>query len=130
MQLKAVNRFRQAVEEKPMQAGRKLCSELSRRVIERTPVDKGEARGGWNAALNTIDQSAEGALDPTGLEVIAQAEVVITQMRTGDEFSLANSVDHIGKLEYGASQQAPAGMLSVTIAEAPFLWREIIQGQR
>lgn len=113
-----------------MQAGRKLCAELTQKVVERTPVDTGEARGGWNPALNTLDFTADGALDPTGANVLLEAGNVIAQMQAGDEYSLANAVGHIGNLEYGSSQQAPSGMVGVTIAEAPSTWREIIQGQR
>ena len=112
-----------------MKLGRRLCTELTRRVVERTPVDTGEARGGWNPAINTIDFTADGALDKTGAGVIAEAQRVVATMQAGDEYSCANSVGHISVLEYGWSKQAPAGMLRVTIAEAPSIWREIVSGR-
>lgn len=130
MELKAVKRFRALAAEKPMKVGRQFCGELTRRVVQRTPVDRGEARGGWKPGLNTVRLEVDGALDPTATLVPLEAAKVLAAMKPGDEYSLANSVAHIGPLEYGHSQQAPAGMLGVTIAEAPSLWREIAEGRR
>jgi len=38
---------------------------------------------------------------------------------------ITNNVDYIEKLEHGGSQQAPQGMVSVTVAELRTMFKEV-----
>lgn len=88
------------------------------RVILRTPVDTGRARANWQA---TVGQPAEGQLelfDPSGSGAVAgaQAAALGWNLAAGSLF-LANNLPYIEPLENGWSQQAPAGMVRLTLME-------------
>lgn len=109
--------------------------EATRRIMLRTPVDLGRARGNWNASVNTPDVSVDDDVaykrskkkDQTGKvagtsrdsKKITQAHGVAqkTDFAKGDRFYLSNGLPYIGALEGGSSTQAPNGMVSLTIAE-------------
>lgn len=96
----------------------RFCSEVSERVIERTPVDTGFARGSWQPLRNGEGMLSEAKEDPSGGTAIARANLVAYWMRAGDVFMLINNAAYIERLEYGWSEQAPSGMVRITLAEA------------
>jgi len=61
--------------------------EVFRRVTLRTPVDTGKARAGWYYKAKP------------------------------DQFTIRNNTNYIVYLEYGHSQQAPAGIVRITLKE-------------
>lgn len=94
---------------------RVFCSELAERVIMRTPIDTGAARAGWSPSIN-------GSMMGDAATVTLSA----AQMKAGDTFALTNNVAYIRRLEYGWSQQAPNGMVRVTLAEAPAIAQQVL----
>jgi hypothetical protein len=72
-------------------------------IIKRTPIDTGNAINGWWKAVGQVATSAGGTLDKLTIK---------------DDAFLSNNVEYIQRLEYGHSQQAPDGMVRLTIAEA------------
>ena len=127
-----MDRFRRRVKEEPVAVIRHVAEEMSDRVIHRTPVDTGEARGNWRPAINAIDQQHDpNSLDQSGDVQTAQAKAAAEQMKLGDVFSLANSTPYIGQLEYEAkSGQAPNGFLGITVAEFPLIVEEAARRRR
>ncbi|CDH43848.1 hypothetical protein [Candidatus Contendibacter odensensis] len=97
---------------------RQFCAEVSERVIERTPVDTGFARSQWQPGINGSSSASD---DP-----FAAVHLAASQMKSGDTFTLMNHCKYIGRLEYGWSQQAPNGMVRVTLAEAPDIAQKLI----
>ena len=103
---------------------RKIALEMFRRVILRTPVDTGRARGNWQT---TIGAPAFGTLDETdksGRAAIARATTVCLAWKavSGAWIFLANNLPYIQTLEHGrvgnrGSKQAPSGMVAITVAE-------------
>lgn len=84
---------------------------LSRSVIFMTPVDEGRAQGNWFASLDNFNTQVYDTKSPQ----FAQVEN-ITDGAAGSTFYLINNLPYIGKLEFeGHSQQAPAGMVRVSI---------------
>lgn len=71
-----------------------VAKEVLSRVKDRTPVDTGYAKSRW-----TIDTTDSG-------------------------FDINNDADYISYLELGHSQQAPAGMLGITMEEVPDIVEE------
>lgn len=67
---------------------RTQATALLAKIVQRTPVATGRAQAGWQLSFNE-----NGAL-------------------------ITNAVPYIWALEYGSSQQAPLGMVRVTLAEA------------
>lgn len=91
-----------------------ICSEATRRIITKTPVDTGRARGNWFASINDV----HGGTDEGRREGDAIIQgVSLAQKAGGKVFNLTNNLPYINKLEHGYSGQAPAGMVRVTAVE-------------
>ncbi|MCP1608717.1 hypothetical protein J2848_000353 [Azospirillum lipoferum] len=108
---KAVNSADQVVQQ--------VATEIGGRLVKRTPVEEGEARGGWNASINGYSAAGTGRLDPGGGATMEQIAAVAATAKVGDTIFITNSVPHIIPLEHGWSDRAPNGMVSVTAREAP-----------
>lgn len=87
---------------------RKVTLQAWNGVTRKTPVDTGRAKGNWNMA--------EGSMNTT-------VNKGATQVQTYKKFSgkkdiyITNSLPYIMALEKGSSQQAPKGMVDVTMNE-------------
>lgn len=85
---------------------------LGQNIVRRTPVRTGTLRASWTAALNR-----PGAPNAGG-SIIA----IAANLELGDDFFFINSQPYGPRIEYeGWSDQAPAGMLRVSVAEWPML---------
>ena len=107
---------------------KKITFEAFSRMIMKTPVDSGRARGNWQAEINAvpsgqiddIDKGKKGSTasdgsgsSPTKDKVLG----VVSKIKLGDSIILANNLDYIQNLEDGSSKQSPGGMVKVTLAE-------------
>lgn len=93
--------------------------DLFGRIITKTPVDTGFARGNWNLSFDKPDAgvSSEHA-DKGGGKVYARALAVAGQVpMAGRVMWITNGVPYINRLEYGHSKQAPAGMVRISLVE-------------
>jgi len=84
------------------------------KVILRTPVDTGRARGNWQCSINNL---ASGETTGTGRSALGRAKNATGKAKITDKIYLINNLPYIKKLEYGSSQQAPRGMVRVTLSE-------------
>lgn len=87
----------------------------------------GRARGGWQAGVGSMPTGDTGRIDPSGREAIAAGAAVIEGWPAQGVLWIANSVPYIGRLEYGHSKQAPAGMVRATFAEMPGVIRRVVR---
>jgi hypothetical protein len=99
---------------------RGLGLETQGRLMDKTPVDRGRARANWNVSTGAPDTSTDD--NATKASVPAkQAEGASRILRTdfagGEELFVTNGLPYIKGLEDGHSQQAPAGMVAVTVQE-------------
>jgi hypothetical protein len=99
---------------------RKIALDVLVRVVKRTPVDTGRARANWQTTVGQMADGEVDSTDPTGGESIGKGA---TEIESWDPSKaavfLTNNVPYIGYLESGSSQQAPAGMVAVTLSEYP-----------
>lgn len=97
---------------------RKITFEVFSRVIRKTPVDTGRARGNWIASA---DRPVLVALDGAKSEqqALADAGAVALKQPAGGVVFLANNLPYIQRLENGWSDQAPSGMVGTTLSEFP-----------
>lgn len=116
-------------EEKALNIFRAIALQLFDRVIRRTPVDTGRARANWNAAIDNPDMSTTDATPDEGSGATApaasrasneanrkaQSKALVADL--GDTLYLTNNLPYISALEYGYSNQAPRGMVRVTVSE-------------
>lgn len=100
------------------EAFRGLALEIARRIIQRTPVASGNARGNWVASVNAAPPNGDGPDDTDGAATLARIAAAIATAKVGDVIYISNGADYIHALEWGASDQAPGGMVRVTLVEA------------
>lgn len=94
---------------------KKVALEALARVVKRTPVDTGRARGNWQLAIGrpggqTFDVTSESG-------AMARARSAIAELPPFSVVYLSNHLPYIERLENGYSKQSPAGMVAVTVAE-------------
>ena len=97
--------------------------ELARRVILKTPVDTGRARGSFMATIGAPASGQSGLIDPTGQNAIAAAISTYSRAPAFSNLWLTSNLEYILDLEYGSSRQAPQGMVRVSIAELESLFK-------
>ena len=82
---------------------RKVSLDLFKKVVEKTPVDTGRARGNWMVGINHIPiGSGLDKKNPIG-RIVAD----VLKAKAGDNIALANTLPYIGKLEYGGFPNPP-----------------------
>lgn len=98
----------------------RIALEAVTKIVMRTPVDKGRARGNWFVQIGGSGTDVTEAFDPSGSATIQRANGALSAYRAYDGFpviSIYNNLPYINALEHGHSNQAPEGMVSVTAAE-------------
>ena len=100
---KDMEKFTSKAEEAANKIFRGTALDLFGKIILRTPVDTGRAKGNWGAGLN---RPGNGSVSGT----VATAKI-------GNSLFLTNNLPYIKVLEEGSSTQAPQGMVKVTVAE-------------
>lgn len=99
---------------------RSLALQALSRIVQRTPVDTGRARGNWTVSIGAADGSVTANLDPGGAGAIADGNAVLAQFENYEGFPsifIQNNLPYIERLEDGYSSQAPGGMVALTVAE-------------
>lgn len=77
------------------------CSELSEKVVMRTPVDTGRLRGNWQASINRIPNSSLLRTDKSGISTISRIRASVKKLKIGDTFYLINNLVYAQVVEYG-----------------------------
>ncbi len=98
--------------------------EVFRKLTLRTPVDTGRARASWDLKVGEAsdyvppegDYSAPRDIGGAAAEIDGKKIVFIT-----------SSLDYMQYLDEGSSQQAPAGMVDITLAEVEIEFENIIR---
>lgn len=103
---------------------RKVALDLFKRVIMKTPVDSGRAKGSWTVAIGSIPADTIELEDKGGTATIARAAATVLGLKAGDIIYCVSSLAYIRRLEFGYSKQAPAGMVRISAAEYPGVVRQ------
>lgn len=90
---------------------------VASRIIKRSPVDTGRFRNNWQASVNSPAVGVSTATDKTGNRAVQEASGLINSFQMGSTFYLTNNLPYANRLEYGWSDQAPSGMVRITVAE-------------
>ena len=98
---------------------KKIAFELLNRVTFKTPVDTGRARANWQVEVDQIPSGVVDKTDKGGSSTLNNGAAAIGTLKPGDfkVVFIANNLPYIVPLENGSSQQAPQGMLAVSIEE-------------
>ena len=128
-----LRKFAKATERNLNDTVRQVVLELGTRIVQRSPVDTGRFRGNWQIAAGGPDVRTNEPFDkqPLGSGPSSttfnrwQGEVQAATI--GSTFYITNSLPYAVRLEYeGWSQQAPAGMVRVTVTEYEQIIRQAI----
>lgn len=109
--------FKDEVEDRIVLAVQKIGMEALRRVVLKSPVDTGRFRGNWLVAIGSPADGTVARIDKTGGDTIRAGSAVITGLSEATAIYLTNNLPYAVALENGHSQQAPGGMVAVTMAE-------------
>ena len=88
-------------------------------IVLKTPVDTGRARGNWDLTVGAPGVGEYGA-DPAGGATISRGQQRLARYSFSESFPeiwISNNLPYIERLEGGYSQQAPNGMVMLTVAE-------------
>lgn len=92
--------------------------DLGTRIVRKTPVKTGLARGNWRLAIgNRVGAGVLRRKDQSGLNAIADIVSSASRIAAYSSFTLYNNVPYLPRLEDGYSQQAPLGMIRLSLKE-------------
>ena len=103
---------------------RESVIEIGTRLISRTPIKTGRAQGSWESTINAPASGEAPHRDPDA--AIAELHEMAARLTLGDVANIFSTLNYMPELEYGRSQQAPAGMVRITAAE----WGQILSEAR
>jgi len=106
-----LSKFADKVELDLGQLRRRVTLGLKEKIERRTPVDTGRLRGSWAVS----DGSPSGFTPPEGSGGIGPVEATFS-----DPYQISyvtSNLPYVLAVEYGHSQQAPQGMVRVSLAE-------------
>jgi len=95
------------------QVNRASLFEVGNRIITRSPVDTGSFRSNWQGAPGQpTNEVITTQTDPSN-----KLKVQLDNLTLGQTFFFTNPLPYGKKLEDGSSEQAPAGMVKLSVAE-------------
>ncbi len=96
---------------------RKVGIEVASSLIRKSPVDTGRFRANWITSILAPSSSTTESTDTSGQNAMAAATKQILSAKLGQTIWISNNLPYAQRLEHGHSQQAPAGMVRITVAE-------------
>ena len=96
---------------------RKIPLEIFSRIVFKSPVKYGRFRGNWQVAIGSVPSGTLEIDDLTGIATVSKADLKLMGAKAGDTIYLANNLPYAIPLEEGHSQQAPQGMVALTVQE-------------
>jgi hypothetical protein len=147
---KEFERIQAAINKRMLLVYKAIVLETHKRIVMRTPVDTGRARGNWMIDTKNTDEVSLDT-DKSGSKTVKKGKSFADKLTMDDKTWIINNVHYIGILENGGypnppkkgswvkgkgyvikssggfSKQAPHGMVKVTMAEMKVLIPAIIQ---
>lgn len=90
----------------------------------------GRFRGNWMFSIGSPDTSTTEEVDPSGSKSTARIVSGAIEFKAGDTAFITNSLPYAIPLEYGHSQQAPGGMVRITLARFQQIVLEAIRNNQ
>lgn len=89
--------------------------DLLGRLVRKTPVDTGRARGSWTIAVNEADRTVLPPAPPG--QIYPPPAIGALDVRLNESLVISNNLPYIVKLNEGHSQQAPKAFVELAIEE-------------
>jgi hypothetical protein len=96
---------------------KKIILDVFSSVTLKSPVDTGRFRGNWQLQSGLVDAKTDSPEDKTGQLAIAAANIKIKGYSSKLITYISNSLPYAQRLENGYSDQAPQGMVRLTVIE-------------
>ena len=90
----------------------------------------GRFRGNWMFNIGTPDSTTTEEVDPSGVKSMARIVGGAIEFNAGDTCFITNSLGYAIPLEFGHSNQAPGGMVRVTVARFQQIVLEAIRNNQ
>lgn len=84
-------------------------------MIDRSPVDTGRFKNNWVTSTGAPDYSKSADPDRSGAKARAMLNEKIAGWKPGQTIWILNNLSYAKPLEYGHSQQAPSGIVRLTV---------------
>lgn len=97
-------------------------------LVLKSPVDTGRFRANWILGVGVINQTTSATTDKGGMAAIGRIADQMQNQPEGAVFYITNSLPYAKRLEYGYSDQAPQGMVRLTVVELPNLIKTYAEG--
>lgn len=107
---------------------RSSASALGGSLVQRSPVDTGRFKGNWQFGVGGINPEISSSPDISGTGSTWRINAGLQTWRAGQTIYITNSLPYAYRLEHGWSQQAPAGMVRLTILEFQSQVRKAAEG--
>lgn len=120
----AIANFIKKAKKNPELVVRQVTIKLYSQIIMASPVDTGRFRMNWQVSNKTPATGILIADDPSGGRAIGRMTAYVTTSKEWENFCFTNNLPYAERLEYGWSQQAPQGMVRVTVSRFQRLLNE------
>jgi hypothetical protein len=90
----------------------------------------GRFRGNWMFSIGSPDSTTTDEVDPSGRKSTARIVDGAIEFKAGDTAYITNSLLYAIPLEFGHSQQAPGGMVRITVARFQQIVLEAIRNNQ
>jgi hypothetical protein len=111
-----VSKFVEKAKKNPEKVMRQVSIKLFSAIIKASPVDTGRFRMNWMASGGTPAYGVTDATDKSGATATGNATGFVLKAADWREFTLTNNLPYAQRLEYGWSQQAPAGVVRTNVS--------------
>lgn len=111
-----VSKFVEKAKKNPEKVMRQVSIKLFSAIIKASPVDTGRFRMNWMASGGTPAPGITDATDKSGNKATGNATSFVLNASDWREFTLTNNLPYAQRLEYGWSQQAPAGVVRTNVS--------------
>ena len=109
-----LDRLTQRLQGQCEDVARKATYDLFRAVVLKSPVDTGRFRSNWNVTASAPNFTYSETVKPSRSD--SETSKALT-LPVGGVVYLTNGLPYANRLEYGYSNQAPAGMIRTSVAE-------------
>ena len=109
---------------------REVVIEIGTSVIRLSPVDTGRFKGNWQFTVGAPSNQSIDTFDKAGHETIATLVSEVSKLEAGQVAYIVNNLVYGVPLEYGYSDQAPAGMVQITLARFQQIVEEAIRNNQ
>lgn len=109
---------------------RDVVIEIGTSVIRLSPVDTGRFKGNWQFTVGAPSNQSIDTFDKAGHETIATLVAEVSKLEAGQVAYIVNNLVYGVPLEYGHSDQAPAGMVQITLARFQQIVLEAIRNNQ